>query len=248
MAATVVDEPLRGYLVDLGLIFVGTIITVFYVDIVVAKHEQRRRAGPRAAAMHEVRRRATAFVDRVAQKLPREDVVYRFQIPLWQSKVDPLNANRVLYEDPEWIAYIRQEVIPQERIIVSNLSADDIDELEQFFRWVFEKLREAMLLHAGDMDPYLINYATFMLQNLPIEAHRLTLLKSPGINQPHPYLGDMLLRSIDVIEEINKHEIVPIPPVWEEVPLEVSATPAAQAPPDRRYGASCSLPAAPPGP
>jgi hypothetical protein len=215
-----IDEPWRDYFIDIALLFLGAIITVFYVDIVINQHEAHRRVGPRAAAGHAVRRAATILIHSIAEKLPRENLIYKFQIPVWQTKADPLNAERMLYEDTEWIEHVANEVIPNESAIVERLTAQDIAELDARFESVFHALRETQLLYYADLEPELIDYIAYVLDNLKVEAQRLEYLKTPGLNQPQPSLHELLKRSLTIVEFINQNAVLPIPRAWTESTVE----------------------------
>lgn len=203
----------QDFLLNLGFLALGVLLTVIYVDWALDRHEEQRWAMPRAIAAIRIRRAATSFVYSLALGLGFDPTDPRLFIPGWHERLDPLDANRQLHTNPEWIRLVREEVIPATRDPNIVPTTDNLGHLMQALDSYEKRIRESLALLQGYLSPSQVEHVSAILDRIPVERHRVDVLRYGNENYPGPEFTDLVERSLALIEESNLNDAAYLPTI-----------------------------------
>lgn len=224
VAALTVSASISGWLQDatlnLGFLALGVWITVLYVDWAVARHEDQRWTKPRAIAAIRLRRSAAQLVGTVADILRLDEDNARFFVPGWHSRVDPLDFQRELFNNPKWIQFVRDEVLPATKQLEGINDPTDIDWLMVSLQLYRDRIREDLALLQGYLSPKQVEHLSAILDRIPVELRALDIRKDGNPDHFGPDLADIVRRSLELIEESNRNPDTYLPTVDEMLAKE----------------------------
>jgi len=159
------------FTMNAGFLFVGILVAALYVDWAVKRYEERQWVKPRSIALIRIRRSATRFVNTVSLHLTGEnkEQALRFQPVGWKQRADPLNYQRELYSNPEWIAFVRHIVIPHSIHIGEEDDPETLGWLIKSVEHYFVSIKEHMTLFASYLGPTQIDNLAALMDRIPLE-------------------------------------------------------------------------------
>jgi hypothetical protein len=196
----------QDFLLNLGFLALGVLLTVIYVDWALERHEHRRWAMPRAIAAIRIRRAATSFIYSTTLALGFDALDPRLFIAGWHQRIDPLDANRQLHTNPKWIQLVREDVIPVSRKTNNALDPDDVRQIVTALDLYEKRIRELLALLQGYLSPSQVEHLSSILDRIPVERHRANVLEYGNENYPGPELANLIERSLALIEESNRND------------------------------------------
>ncbi len=205
----------QDVLLSLGFLALGVLLTVLYVNWAVKHHEDQRWAQPRAIAAIRIRRAASNFVGDVAGVLRLDPGDSRFFVPAWYQRVDPLDWNRERYNNPKWIAFVRQEVIPATPQLEHVRDPGDIDWLIKSLELYRERIRENLSLLQGYLNPSQVEHLSAILDRISVQLHWLNVRRKGNPDYFGPQLTELVERSLALIEESNRNPDAYLPTIAE---------------------------------
>lgn len=230
VTALAISASLSGWFQDatlnLGFLALGVWITVLYVDWAVTRHENQRWTKPRAIAAIRLRRSATRFVSTVVDILRLDEMNVRFFVPAWHSRVDPLDFQRELFNNPRWIEFVNDEVIPVTKHLEDISDPNDIDWLMGSLQLYRDRIREDLSLLQGYLSPRQVENVSAILDRIPVELRALDIRKNGNPDHFGPDLTDIVKRSLEIIEESNKNQDTYLPTIGEM--MEMGQEPQAE--------------------
>lgn len=206
----------QDVLLNLGFLALGVLLTVLYVDWAVDHHEDQRWAQPRAIAAIRIRRAASNFVVAVAGVLRLDPFDSRFFVPAWHERVDPLDSNRERYNNPKWIAFVREEVIPTTPQLENVQDVSDIDWLIGSLEQYRERIREDLSLLQGYLSPTQVENLSAILDRVSVQLHWLSVRRNGNPDFLGPQLTELVERSLALIEESNRNPDAYLPTIEEQ--------------------------------
>ena len=175
---------------------------------------------PRAIAAIRIRRAASGFVVAVAGVLKLDPTNDRFFVPAWYERADPLDSNRERFNNPKWIAYVREEVIPAAEQLEHVQDSNDIDWLIGSLEWYRDRIREELTLLQGYLSPSQVENLSAILDRISIQLHWLNVRKSGNPDYLGPQLTNLVERSLALIEESNRNPDAYLPTIEEQSKAE----------------------------
>lgn len=167
--STSVDGWFQNATLNLGSLALGVLITVLYVDWAVDRHEDERWTKPRAIAAIRLRRSATGFVSTVVDIQRLDEMNERFFVPAWHFRVDPLDFQRELFNNPKWIKFVNEEVLPATKHLEGINDSNDIDWLTGSLQLYRDRIREDLALLQGYLSPTQVEHLSAILDRIPVE-------------------------------------------------------------------------------
>ena len=207
---------LQDTMLNLGFLALGTLITIVYVNWAVSHHEEQRWAKPRAIAMIRIRRSATQFIAGIVSILQFDPLDTRFFVPAWHFRVDPLDFQRELFNNPVWIEFVRGEVLPATKKLESIQEHGDIDRLIESLQLYRDRIRENLALSQGYLSPRQVENLSAILDRIPVELRALDIRNNGNPLHFGPDLTDIVTRSLDLIEESNRNPDAYLPTIREQ--------------------------------
>ncbi len=193
---------LQSVLIELALTFFGVLITVFYVERLVDRHEEQRWAGAKEAAVIRLRRIGTRLVHDTTELFPATDQPRKFPLHYWKVRAYPDGSYwREFYENPDWLAYVRNEVIPSTPSLVDTLSDDDLARLADILRFAFDDLKDVVTLFPGALSPAQLENISAMMSDIRTQTGLIFYKRGKAPNRLPPDPAGLLQRSLALITE-----------------------------------------------
>jgi hypothetical protein len=196
---------LQALWMNLGFLALGVLVTVFYVDWLVGLHERDRWSKQRGIASIRLRRSATAFLSQLHGLLGFDPLDPRFFIPGWHMRAEPLDAQARLFNNPAWIRFIREEVIPASKRVETSEDADQLSTAYETLERYRNRIREDLALLQGYLSPRQLENLLVILDRIPEAMHATNARRNGNVNFPGPRLEDIAARSLELIEESNRN-------------------------------------------
>jgi hypothetical protein len=206
---------------NLGFLALGVLITVFYVEWLVNLHEADRWSKPRAIASIRLRRSATRFISGMITALEFDPFDERIYIPAWHARAEPLNHQNALFNNPEWIEMVRNEVILASGKLESSMDSGQLAQVMDYLAAYQNAIGENLSLLQGYLSPRQVENLSTILDTIPEIQFALRARINGNDNIPGPRLTGIVARSLDLIEESNANPAAYVPSI-EEIAQELA--------------------------
>lgn len=204
----------QDFLLNSGFLVGGALFAALIVDQLVKRHEERLWIGVMSVALVRIRRISAHLLYKVAWYTPDEDPMGNFFVSYSHVRIDPLNWVRILYEDDDWIAYIRETVIPGSQNLIAALGPEQLADVISDLTTFEHRLRDSAILFSGVLSPAQLENITAIIDQLPVELAALRHQQTGADNFTPASLTDILSRSLALVEESNRREERPLPRIW----------------------------------
>ncbi len=192
----------QSVLVELGITCLGILITVFYVDIIQRRHEEQRWAGTKAVATTRLKRIATRLIHDTTELFPRNDQPQKFPLPYWWVRAYPDGSYwREFYENPEWLDYVKNEVIPATPALMEQLSSESLVLLAKLLRLTSDDLKDVVTVFPGALSPGQLQIITTMMGEIRTETGLISYRRGQAPNRHLPNPAGILQHSLALIAE-----------------------------------------------
>lgn len=209
---------------NVAFLALGVLVTVFYVEWLVNLHEADRWSKPRAIASIRLRRSATRFISGMTFALGVDPFGDRFFIPAWHARAEPLNHQSALFNNPKWIEFVRDELIPQSRELENSLDSDQLSQTSGYLADYQNAIGDNLSLLQGYLSPRQVENLSTILDTIPEIQFALRARINGNVNIPGPRLTDIVARSLDLIEESNDNPDAFVASINEMAQAELDTT------------------------
>ncbi len=196
----------QSVFIELAATFFGVLLTVFYVDRVVRRHQEQQWAGAKGHATTRIKRVATHLIVAFSRHLPDHTRVERFDVPPWFVRAQPAGEYlSAFYENNEWLNFVRDELIPVMPQALAELSAEQravrLGEIEQWLQITQSRLAEIVVIFPAVLTASQFEHITALLDEIRAEGRLVALWKNGSPNFPFPNLTKILQYSLALITE-----------------------------------------------
>ncbi len=196
----------QSVFIELAATFFGVLLTVFYVDRVVRRHQEQQWAGAKGHATTRIKRVATDLIVAFSRHFPDHTRVERFDVPPWFVKAQPAGEYlSAFYENNEWLNFVRDELIPVMPQALAELSAEQravrLGDIEQGLQITHSRLVEIVAIFPAVLTASQFEHITALLDEIRAEGSLVALWKNGTPNFPFPNPTRILQYSLALITE-----------------------------------------------
>jgi len=181
-----VSEWWEGLLGNIGVTFLGVLLTVFLVERLIERRDQARWAPLSQQANLRLRTIATNLIRSIERHHPDHEQDPEFFIPAWAFRADQRNHLWRLYDNPRWIAYIQNRVLGDAVAVLEQMPPSALDSLDDWLGITDRALREVIMLYGQVLSPDQLDGIVELIDLMPGERNLIANYKARLFNFPRP--------------------------------------------------------------